>query len=105
MFNVLYGMMASIPEAVTLAVIAGFIRSIFGWYENSNKDNKITEFEYKQLFGTIAKYFAYMMLLIAGIPSAAELMGMTVELESAAGLAVSLTFILDIIKTTFKTNK
>ncbi len=57
-----------IPNAIIAAVVVGLIRSILGWFENAYKDGIITDFEVKQLIGTIAGYFSGILLLSQGLP-------------------------------------
>ena len=60
--------LGDVPTAVVVAVIIGLIRCLLGWFENAYKDGIITDFEVKQLFGTIAKYFSGILLLSQGLP-------------------------------------
>lgn len=68
MYEQIANLAGGIPSAVIVAAIAGLIRSILGWFENAYKDGVITDFEVKQLVGTIAKYFSGILLLSQGLP-------------------------------------
>jgi hypothetical protein len=68
MFETAYSMLGNIPDAAIMAIVAGILRNIAGWFENAYKDNKIDEYEIKQLLGTIVKYFGSIMLLMLGLP-------------------------------------
>jgi len=57
-----------IPSTIIAAIMVGLIRCALGWFENAYKDGIITDFEVKQLFGTIAKYFSGILLLSQGLP-------------------------------------
>lgn len=61
-------MIRNIPEAAIMAIVVGILRNVTGWFENAYKDGKLDEYEIKQLFGTMVKYFASIMLLMIGIP-------------------------------------
>jgi hypothetical protein len=78
----------NIGWAAFAAIIAGVIRSITGWFENSYKDGEISDFEWKQLFGTLVKYIAAVLLLLFGLKD--------------IGLAVATTFGLDAITSALK---
>ncbi len=79
-----------IPNAVIAAVVIGLIRSVLGWFENAYKDGVITDFEVKQLVGTMAKYFSGILLLSQGLP---------------LDQAIAGTYGLDIVASALKTKK
>lgn len=83
-------MLGNIPMAVIAAILAGLLRNIAGWIENSYKDGKLDPYDIKQLFGTIVKYFAYIMLLMLGMP---------------IGQAVVGSFVLDVGSSALKSRK
>jgi len=87
MLEILGTMLDNLPIAAIAAVSAGLLRNIAGWLENSYKDNKVDEFEVKQLVGTVVKYFAGITLLMLGLP---------------VGEAVAGTFILDSVTSSLK---
>jgi hypothetical protein len=68
MFETAYSMLGNIPDAAIMAIVAGILRNIAGWFENAYKDGKLDEYEIKQLIGTMVKYFASIMLLMLGLP-------------------------------------
>lgn len=68
MFEIGTSIINNIPLAAFSAITAGFLRSTAGWLENSLKDEKIDEFEIKQLSETVIKYFASVSLLMLGLP-------------------------------------
>lgn len=68
MFETVYSMLGNIPEATTMAISAGILRNFTGWLENAYKDGKLDKYEIQQLFGTMVKYFASIMLLMLGLP-------------------------------------
>lgn len=68
MFQTAYSMLGNIPEAAIMAIMVSILRSVAGWLENAYKDGKLDEYEIKQLFGTMVKYFASIMLLMLGLP-------------------------------------
>jgi len=61
-------MLGNIPTAAVAAIVAGLLRNLAGWLENSYKDDKVDEYEIKQLVGTMVKYFSSVMLLMVGMP-------------------------------------
>lgn len=68
MLEVVYLMLGNVPASAVAAIGAGLLRNVAGWLENSYKDNKVDEYEIRQLFGTIVKYFASVSLLMLGFP-------------------------------------
>lgn len=68
MLEIASSILGNIPEATMAAILAGLLRNVAGWLENAYKDGKIEKYEIKQLFGTIIKYFSYIMLLMIGLP-------------------------------------
>jgi len=90
MYEQTLNILGDIPSAVVVAVVIGLIRSILGWFENAYKDGVITEFEVKQLVGTMAKYFSGVLLLSQGLP-----------LEQA----IAGTYGLDVVSSALKTKK
>ena len=61
-------LLQNLPIAALVGITAGLLRSIAGWLENVLKDGKVDKFEWKQLLGTITKYFGGMILLMFGLP-------------------------------------
>lgn len=90
MYEETLNIIENVPSVVVIAIIIGAIRSVLGWLENSYKDDVITYFEWKQLFGTMLKYFAGVMLLSQGLPM---------------GEAIAGTFGLDVISSALKSTK
>lgn len=90
MLDITYSMLGNIPSAAIAAILAGFLRNISGWIENTYKDGKVEPYEIKQLYGTITKYFAAILLLMLGFP-----------IEQA----VTGSFILDIGSSTIKNTR
>lgn len=80
MLTTLTTLASNIPTAAVAAITAGLLRSAAGWIENCWKDGKAEDFEWKQLLGTIVKYFGSISLLMLG---------------TDAGLAVVGSFLLD----------
>lgn len=76
-------MIRNIPTAIWASIAAGILRSAAGYIENVYKNGQNQQFEFKKLLGTIIQYFAYIMLLMLGLP---------------AGQAVAGAFITDAIK-------
>jgi biotin transporter BioY len=74
-FEILNTLIQNAPTALIVAITVGFIRNIAGWLENSWKDGKVTEYEFKQLGGTIVKYFAGIMILMLGLPLEESIVG------------------------------
>lgn len=68
MLETAYSMLGNIPVAAIAAILAGLLRNISGWVENAYKDGSVEPYEIKQLYGTITKYFAAIMLLMLGVP-------------------------------------
>ncbi len=68
MLEMAYSMLGNIPEAAIMAIVAGILRNVTGWFENAYKDGKLDEYEIKQLLGTVVKYFASISLLMLGFP-------------------------------------
>ena len=68
MWDILMAFANNVPMAGLTAIGAGLLRSVAGWIENSWKDGKIDSFEWKQLGGTMVKYFSLVMLLMVGLP-------------------------------------
>lgn len=68
MWEILGAFVNNIPVAGLTAIGAGLLRAVAGWVENAWKDGKIDDFEWKQLGGTIVKYFSLVMLLMVGLP-------------------------------------
>jgi len=68
MLDIAYSMLGNIPTAAVAAIVAGLLRNLAGWLENSYKDDKVDEYEIKQLVGTMVKYFSSVMLLMVGMP-------------------------------------
>lgn len=68
MLETAYSMLGNIPEAAIMAIVAGILRNVTGWFENAYKDGKLDEYEIKQLLGTVVKYFASISLLMLGFP-------------------------------------
>jgi len=53
--------------ATVLALIAGALRSFFGWAENALRDGVVTKFEWQQLAGTMAIYLGGINVMAIGI--------------------------------------
>lgn len=68
MLELVYSMLGNVPAAAVAAIGAGLLRNVAGWLENSYKDNKIDQYEIKQLLGTTVKYFTSVSLLMLGMP-------------------------------------
>lgn len=83
MYEIVNNMIRNIPMAVWAAIAAGILRSIAGYIENVYKNGQDQQFEFKKLLGTMIQYFAYIMLLMLGLP---------------AGQAVASAFVIDAIK-------
>ncbi len=75
MLEVVNGMIGNIPVAVLAAIVAGLLRSIAGYIENVYKDGADQPFEAKKLIGTVVQYFAYIMLLMLGLPAGPAVAG------------------------------
>jgi len=76
--------------------IVGFpvLRSVAGWAENALKDNKITNFEWKQLGSTVMRVGFIGIATYFGLNNA----GLDVSALGAGASAVVLDFILSAIK-------
>lgn len=59
---------SGIPMSALVALGAGLLRSIAGWGENALRDNKIEGYEWKQLIGTVIKYFSFIFMFSFGLP-------------------------------------
>lgn len=81
MFETLFTLASNIPIAAAAAVSAGLLRNVAGWIENAWKDGEVESYEWKQLAGTMVKYFAAISLLMFGLP---------------LGESIAATFILDV---------
>ncbi len=94
----------NIPMAVIVAAVVGFLRSFTGWLENSLKDGVITEYEYKQLAGTVVKYLASILVLMLGVDSALPVLGVDTATANAAAVPVSasLAFVMDVVTSSLK---
>ena len=68
MLEVVNGMIGNIPVAVLAAIVAGLLRSVAGYIENVYRNGADQPFEAKKLLGTVIQYFAYIMLLMLGLP-------------------------------------
>jgi hypothetical protein len=79
------------PETVlwasVLAIVAGFLRCVFGWAENALRDGNVEEFEWRKLAGTIAIYLGTINVM---------------SLELAPTMATVVTLILDMVRTALK---
>ncbi len=75
MFEEVSNIISDIPAAVMVAIVIGLIRSVLGWFENAYKDGVITDFEVKQLLGTIGKYFMGVLALSQGLPIEQAIVG------------------------------
>ena len=73
--------------ATVLAIVAGLLRSVFGWAENALRDGKIEAFEWRQLAGTIAVYLGSINIMAIGI---------------APELATAVMVVIDMIRTGLK---
>jgi hypothetical protein len=81
--------LASLPIAAIAAIIAGAIRAVAGWIENAAKDGKIESWEWKQLGGTMIKYFSGILLLSTGLdagPAVATMFGLDVGTSAIKSL-------------------
>ena len=87
MFEIVKNMIGNIPIAVLAAIAAGILRSIAGYIENVYQNGQNQPFEFKKLLGTMVQYFAYVMLLMLGLP---------------VGPAVAGAFVVDAIKSSLK---
>jgi len=67
MLDIAYSMLGNVPAAAVAAIVAGLLRNVAGWLENSYKDGKVDEYETKELLGTTVKYFCSVMLLTVGM--------------------------------------
>ena len=85
--DVLSALATNLPVTAIAAVSAGLIRNIAGWLENSFKDGEIDRYEWKQLVGTVVKYFSAVTLLSLGLPT---------------GEAIAMTFGLDVVSSALK---
>ena len=77
----------SVLTATILALIAGLLRNIFGWAENSLRDGVITSYEWKQLAGTVAYYLGTINVMAIGLDPE---------------MAVVVAIVLDMIRTGLK---
>ncbi len=95
----------NIPMAVIVAAVVGLLRSFAGWLENSLKDGVITEYEYRQLAGTVIKYIASILILVLGVDSALPVLGVDPATSTAAAVPVSasLAFVMDVVTSSLKT--
>jgi len=73
------------------------LRSVGGWITKATEDNKITDFEFKQLAKTALKTLIGGTLIYVG----AEGFGINIDMMASAATAV----ILDMILSAFKENK
>ncbi len=96
--------LVNIPLAVIVAAVVGFLRSFAGWLENSLKDGIITEYEYRQLAGTVIKYIASILILVLGVSSTLPVLGVDTATANAAAVPVSasLAFIMDVVTSSLK---
>lgn len=94
----------NIPLAIIVAAIVGLLRSLAGWIENSLKDGVITEYEYKQLAGTVVKYLASILVLMLGVDSTLPILGVDTATANAAAVPVStsIAYILDVVTSSLK---
>lgn len=83
MYEIVNNMIGNIPVAVLAAIATGMLRSIAGYIENVYQGGQDQQFEFKKLLATMVQYFAYIMLLMLGVP---------------VGQAVAGTFVVDAIK-------
>lgn len=75
--------------SLIIPVIAGGIRNIAGWLENSLKDGKIEGYEWGKLFGTI---------LEVGVISISVMYGIGLDAVQASGIGILGSFLLSAIK-------
>ncbi len=96
--------LVNMPLAVIVAAVVGFLRSFAGWLENSLKDGIITEYEYRQLAGTVIKYIASILILMLGVESGLPVLGVDTATANAAAVPVSasLAFVLDVVTSSLK---
>lgn len=90
MFETLFTLASNIPIAAAAAISAGLLRNLAGWIENAWKDGEVEKYEWKQLAGTMIKYFAAISLLMFGLP---------------IGESIAATFILDVGSSALKNSK
>ncbi len=84
LFEVLVGtLQTNLPQALAYSVSAGVLRNVLGYAENVFADGIVTQYEVKQMFGTVVKYFGFIMLLSFGMD---------------IGSATALTFGIDVSK-------
>ncbi len=72
-----------------IPVVAGGVRNIAGWLENSFKDGKIQGYEWGQLISTIIQ---------VGILSFSAMYGLGLDVTQATGVGVLGSFILSAVK-------
>jgi len=78
--------LANLPLAAILGVVAGLLRNVGGFLENALKDGRIDSYEWKQLVGTIVKYFVGILLLSMGMPIETAVAGTFVMDVSASAV-------------------
>jgi hypothetical protein len=75
--------------SLVIPVVAGGIRNLAGWLENSLKDGKIDSYEIGKLFGTI---------LEVGVISISVMYGIGLDAVQASGIGILGSFLLSAIK-------
>jgi hypothetical protein len=65
--DILNTLLTNLPWTAVAGIATGAIRNVPGYIENYLKDGKKSPFDYKQLAGTIVKYFAFITLLSFGL--------------------------------------
>ena len=82
-------MIENAQVVIIVGALAGFLRNVAGWIENSYRDKVISDYEWKQLFATIIQYVGQTAILFLGINQVVD------SNSAAAGISASVVFLLD----------
>jgi hypothetical protein len=74
---------------IIMPVIAGGVRNIVGWLENSLKDGKISTYEWGELCATV---------LQVGMLTMSAFYGLNLTLQEASGVGILASFLISGIK-------
>jgi len=74
---------------IITGALAGFLRNVAGWIQNSYRDGVVSDYEWKQLFATVVQYTGQTAILFLGISQVVD------SNNAAAGISASAVFLLD----------
>ena len=82
-------MIENAQVVILVGALAGLLRNVAGWIENSYKDGIASSYEWKQLLATVIQYVGQTAILFLGINQVVD------SNNAAAGISASVVFLLD----------